>query len=154
MTRRLIPTCLAALGLVALPAVAAAQTMALATTDVNMRAGPGTGHAVVGVIPSQHPAVVHGCIADRTWCEVSYGPMTGWSRTRYLALDATSVAVATPPPLVAVAGPPADMTPASAAHPAAPLFGAAGGALAGGLIAGPPGAVIGGFTGALLTIPE
>ncbi len=139
---------LAALVLLALPSVASAQIMATTTTDLNMRAGPSSGHAIVGVIPSYHHAVVHGCTQDGRWCEVSYGPATGWSHARYLQFDQHVVAIAGPPPTPPQPGP---QVQAEHVQTAAPLLGIAGGALAGGLIAGPPGALIGGFAAGLLS---
>lgn len=72
----------AAAGL-ALPTVAAAQTLAQVTTDLNLRAGPGTNHAAIGVMPRGAQVQIHQC--PGSWCQVSYGGTTGWASQRYLS---------------------------------------------------------------------
>lgn len=158
---------LAAAALFAFPAMAAAQQMTAATaSDLNMRAGPGTNHQVVGVIPSGQPVSINECTANRTWCQLSFGGQTGWSSSRYLDITQT-VGVAGPTPgtapmaqqrvpgTVEMAGQPAELygSPGPDGHygqrrAGTSPFGFAGGALAGGLIAGWPGAIVGGTAGA------
>jgi hypothetical protein len=55
-------------------AVAATHT-APVTTDVNMRAGPDNGAAVILVVPRRSEVEVIGC---RYWCEVVYAGKRGW----------------------------------------------------------------------------
>ena len=137
---------LAALGLIVLPGLAAAQTLAVATTDLHMRAGPGSGYSVVGVIPGSHQVNVYECTANLNWCHVSYGGMSGWSYSPYLATEWHGA----PHGTVAVAGPePYDDRTYGRGWGVAPHAGIAGGALAGALIGGPPGAIIGGALGGM-----
>ena len=58
-----------------------------ATTDLNMRSGPGNNFTVVGTIPGGEMAETMGCIEDGTWCKVSYDGMEGWSYAPYLAVS-------------------------------------------------------------------
>jgi hypothetical protein len=72
----------AAVGL-ALPTTAGAQTIAQVTTDLNLRAGPGTNHGVITSMPRGAQVQVHQC--PTSWCQVSYGGVTGWASHSYLA---------------------------------------------------------------------
>lgn len=72
----------AAIGM-ALPTVAAAQQLAQVTTQLNLRAGPGTNYAVIGTMPRGAQVHVHQC--PSSWCQVSYGRTTGWASHRYLS---------------------------------------------------------------------
>jgi uncharacterized protein YraI len=63
----------------------AASAQAFTASDLNMREGPGTNYAVVGVIPQGAPVDVLGCMAN--WCEVSYGGMEGYASRGYLDTD-------------------------------------------------------------------
>lgn len=75
---------LVALGVFAAGAAQAAN--AIATTNLNIRTGPGTRYATLGAIPSGAPVTVRGCTSGYGWCQVSYGPTFGWASSRYLAL--------------------------------------------------------------------
>ncbi|SPH24194.1 hypothetical protein DEA8626_03243 [Defluviimonas aquaemixtae] len=76
----------AATGVAGLLASGAAMAMeTTATTDLNLRAGPGPNYAVTGVIPAQAAVEVAGCIDAANWCQVSYDGQTGWSYGDYLA---------------------------------------------------------------------
>lgn len=78
-------TSLLATGIVGLLGAGAAMAVeSRATTDLNMRAGPGPNYAVTGVIPAQAAVEVNGCIAAVNWCQVSHGGQTGWSYGAYL----------------------------------------------------------------------
>lgn len=79
--RTLLVAGAAAVGL-ALPASANAQALAQATTDLHLRAGPGTNYAVIGTMPRGAQVQVHQC--PGSWCQVSYGGATGWASHRYL----------------------------------------------------------------------
>jgi uncharacterized protein YraI len=59
--------------------------LAQATSDLNLRAGPGLGHSPIGVIPEGATVEILDCLPDRVWCEVSYAGMTGYASERYLA---------------------------------------------------------------------
>lgn len=61
-----------------------AALSASATTDLNLRSGPGPQYDVQSVIPSTAEVDVEGCIAEAEWCEVSYNGTTGWAYSAYL----------------------------------------------------------------------
>ena len=68
----------------ALATTAILPTMALAipataTTDLNIRSGPGVDFEVVGVIDGDAVAEVEGCIESVQWCRVNYEGTTGWA---------------------------------------------------------------------------
>ena len=74
----------ALLAAMALPGIASAAT-AIATANVNLRAGPSTSYPAVNVVPSGYDVEVYGCLSNRSWCDVSYGPQRGWMSSNYLA---------------------------------------------------------------------
>lgn len=63
-------------------AAANAASAVTATTDLNIRAGPGPQHPVVGMIGRGQPATLDGCIRDSKWCSVNGG--NGWVYSDYL----------------------------------------------------------------------
>ncbi|HWK64667.1 MAG TPA: DUF1236 domain-containing protein [Rhizobiaceae bacterium] len=67
-------------------ASATAASAVTATTDLNVRAGPGPQHPVVGLIGRGQPATLDGCIRDSKWCSVNGGK--GWVYSEYLVGDA------------------------------------------------------------------
>ena len=113
---------------------------ATATTDLNMRQGPGPQYPVVGVIDANATAAVSGCLPDRNWCQVSYNGVQGWAYGTYLAAR-------TGAQTQVVAQLPANEVPV-VQYDAGATTGAVTGAVAGALIGGPVGAVIGGVVGA------
>jgi uncharacterized protein YraI len=68
-----------------LPGVASAASTAIATTNVNLRAGPSTDYPAVNVVQAGYNVRVYGCLSNRSWCDVSYGPQRGWMSSNYLA---------------------------------------------------------------------
>ena len=62
---------------------------ATATTDLNIRSGPGPQFEVVGAIANSDTATVNGCIEGSKWCQVTYNGTTGWSYSEYLSADFT-----------------------------------------------------------------
>jgi uncharacterized protein YraI len=66
-------------------AVATAAPAVTATTDLNVRAGPGPHHPVVGIIGRGQPAMLDGCIKGSKWCSVNGGE--GWVYSDYLVGD-------------------------------------------------------------------
>jgi uncharacterized protein YraI len=76
-------TGLAAAALLAGVSAATAQE-AVTTSDVNMRAGPGTRFPVVTTIPENRPVMIHGCLNDFDWCDVSWRYERGWVFSDYL----------------------------------------------------------------------
>ncbi|HEY9057305.1 MAG TPA: SH3 domain-containing protein [Aurantimonas sp.] len=76
---------LAAVGGFALPATADAASRAIATADVNLRAGPSTRYPAVDVVASGDRVRVYGCLESRAWCDVGYDGQRGWMSSNYLA---------------------------------------------------------------------
>lgn len=123
---------------------ALAAFTATATTDLNIRSGPGPQFDVVGAIANSDTATVNGCIEGSKWCQVTYNGTTGWSYSEYLAADFTGQRTVI------------SMAPQTAEIPVLQndqastntTVGLAGGVIAGALIGGPVGAAIGGVVGA------
>lgn len=127
--------------------VAAAQVTAMATTDLNIRSGPGPEYPVVGVIGGSQEATVHGCIENSKWCQVDHAGVQGWSYSDYLTTTVGSeVTVLTerPPDVV-----PSVTFERTASTGEGAMVGATTGAIAGAIIGGPAGAAIGAGAGAV-----
>ena len=139
----------AAAGLLAFAGAAFAETSVIATTDLNVRAGPGPQHQVVGVIGSGQSAGLNGCLESSKWCVVAYEGGEGWVYSDYLTGDfGGSQVVLTERPTdsgVAIVAPPADVDGGATGA----VTGGVTGAIAGALIGGPVGAVVGGAGGAI-----
>ena len=72
---------------VAIPAGAAhASEKAVATTNVNLRAGPSTDYPVVDVLVAGEGLRVFGCLQTRSWCDVRFRGQRGWISANYIAL--------------------------------------------------------------------
>ncbi len=123
---------------------ASAETAATAWTDLNMRSGPGPMYSIVGVIPANGAVTVQGCLADASWCTVTHEGVSGWAAGNYMTADIENapVALAAGDKRVVLKTVTYDNAGASTAG------GMATGAIAGALIAGPPGAIVGGILGA------
>jgi uncharacterized protein YraI len=135
----------AAAALFALSGAAFAQSSAVATTDLNVRAGPGPQYPVVGLIPSGEGATINGCIQGSKWCQVTTSTGQGWAYSDYLTGDfggQTVVLTERPADAVPV------VTHEQPQGGGGAVAGAATGAVAGALIGGPVGAAIGGVAGA------
>lgn len=132
-----------ALSVIAAPALAA--TMATATTDLNVRAGPGPDFPVQTVIAEDGQATVNGCIENSKWCQVSVNGTTGWAYSEYLvaSVDGTQTVIVERPQAVGVDRITYD-------GPDGALAGAATGAVAGAFIGGPVGAAVGGAAGLIV----
>jgi uncharacterized protein YraI len=63
---------------------AAFAARGIVTTEVSMRAGPGTGFPVVDRIPGGARVNIHGCLRPPTWCDVSWDGERGWVSAEYL----------------------------------------------------------------------
>ena len=65
-------------------AVGAAQASVDAFTsgNLNMRVGPGTGHARIVTIPADAGVTIYGCSGN--WCDVGWAGYRGWVSARYL----------------------------------------------------------------------
>lgn len=78
---------LAAGALLASAAAALADTPVTATTDLNVRAGPGAQYPVIGVIGAGEGAMLTGCVRDSKWCAVDEGGRPGFVYSDYLTAD-------------------------------------------------------------------
>lgn len=136
---------LALAGSVAFAGSAFAQFAATATTDLNVRSGPGPQYEVVGTIGASEAATVNGCLQGSKWCQVDHDGVTGWAYSEYLTgeFGGERVVISAAPSTVEV--PVVDYEQTSSTNA---TVGAAGGAIAGALIGGPVGAAIGGVAGA------
>ncbi len=143
----------AAGALLASSTLAMAQTSVVATTDLNLRAGPGPEYPVIGAIAVDDQAMLNGCIEGSKWCEVSYGDLSGWAYSDYLIADNSGVEViVTERPVemevpVAVYEGPAEPAPVEGGTVGG-VAGGVTGAIAGAIIGGPVGAAVGGVAGA------
>lgn len=159
-------------------AQSAAGQGAVASTDLNMRAGPGPEYPVVGGIQAGDPGVqIIGCTQSGLWCDVTYDGDRGWAYARYLSVDVGGQQVSVPELAGRVTVPTATYeastyfdqnyrdrpvyaqrdryvttTTGSTGTGQGPgvVTGAAGGAVTGALIGGPIGAAVGGIAGAAL----
>lgn len=149
MKKTLLSVSVAALALAASAMPGMAQTMASATTDLNVRAGPGPQYEVIGFIGASQQATVNGCLEGSLWCEVTFDGGTGWAYSDYLVLDnaGTQVVVTQRPAEVEIPVVEYEAT-ASTTTGGGAVAGATTGAVAGALIGGPIGAVVGGVAGA------
>ena len=139
----------AAGALLALTGAAYAQSAVVATTDLNVRAGPGPQHQVVGVIGAGQSANLNGCLESSKWCVVAFNGGEGWVYSDYLTGDfgGTQVVLTERPADsgVRIVTPPADVDGGATGA----VTGGVTGAVAGAIIGGPIGAVVGGGAGAV-----
>ena len=66
--------------LIAGTGVASAATV---TGDLNLRAGPGTGYAVIDTMPAGAHVNIRNCTGG--WCRLSWNGETGWASDNFLA---------------------------------------------------------------------
>lgn len=128
----------------AMSSISIAQTAASATTDLNVRAGPGPHHEVVTVIPSSEQATINGCLEGSKWCQVSFNGTTGWAYSDYLVASNNDQQVVLTEYRTTASVPAVTYNDASGGAAA----GAVTGAVTGALVGGPVGAAIGGAAGA------
>jgi uncharacterized protein YraI len=74
----------------ALLGAAQAQTIGTATTDLNLRSGPGPEQPVIGFIKARQKANILGCIEGSLWCQVDFRGQIGWSYSQYMSLASGS----------------------------------------------------------------
>ncbi|GEM_PF-703603 len=60
---------------------------AIVTSTINLRVGPGTQYGTIGAIPNGVGITVAGCTSGYDWCQVTYGGMTGWAASSYIAIQ-------------------------------------------------------------------
>jgi len=123
---------------------ALADVQATATTDLNMRSGPGPEFSVVDVIQGGGVATINGCVQNSKWCRVNHNGTVGWAYSDYLTASFSgNAAVVTEQraavPVVEYEGGGEGVVP-----------GVVGGAVAGALVGGPVGAAVGGVAGGAL----
>jgi len=70
--------------LVATASFASAATVAIATGNVNLRAGPSTAYPVVTVVPVGARITTHGCLTGYSWCDIAFGTYRGWVAASYI----------------------------------------------------------------------
>ncbi|MBW3096070.1 DUF1236 domain-containing protein [Pseudohoeflea coraliihabitans] len=132
-----------ALSLIAVPAFAAMSVTA--TTDLNVRAGPGPQHPVETVIGVDQQATLNGCLEDSKWCQVTVNGQTGWAYSDYLTTDMSGERVVVYEQRQQIGVPTVTYESSGGA-----VAGGASGAVAGALIGGPIGAAVGGAAGAVI----
>jgi uncharacterized protein YraI len=79
----------------ALPNLALALD-AVAVTDLNMRAGPGSQYPIVATIQSNGAVDILGCLPEAQWCQVHWQGHEGWSYSEYLAITETGEQIFVP----------------------------------------------------------
>ncbi|MEX0956593.1 MAG: DUF1236 domain-containing protein [Rhizobiaceae bacterium] len=137
----------AAVAALMLTGSAYAQTAVTATSDLNIRSGPGPQYPVVGVINVDSQAGLDGCLEGSKWCRVSHNGVDGWAYSDYLIADYSGrEIIVTERP--AEASIPVVTYEGSSGTGAGAAVGTAGGVVAGALIGGPIGAAVGGIAGA------
>jgi uncharacterized protein YraI len=141
MKKILIASATAAL--VAVSGAALAQSTVVASTDLNVRSGPGPNYPVVGVIGADQSAEVLGCAEASKWCQVQFSGGSGWAYSDYLigSVDGRDVVFTERAGSVAVVRPESN---------AGAATGIATGVIAGAIIGGPIGAAVGGIAGGVV----
>jgi uncharacterized protein YraI len=69
-----------------LPASASASAPGYVTTNLNVRAGPGTQFPALAVFPAGSRLTVHGCTRNVGWCDVTGRGVRGWVSGAYLEI--------------------------------------------------------------------
>lgn len=128
---------------VLLATTALAETTATATTDLNLRAGPGPMHEVVSVIPEGGSVTVDACIEASNWCQVRHDGTDGWAYGAYLETEIAAE------PLALTAPQARTEIRIIEEHETGARTGAGGaaGAIVGAILGGPPGALLGAAAG-------
>lgn len=127
-----------------LATTAMAQTSATASADLNLRAGPGPVHDILGVIPEGESVEVAGCLEAENWCEVTRDGTQGWAYGAYLEteIEAEPVALIAPEARTQVS-----IVEHRGDSEANIIAGGTAGAVVGALVGGPFGAAVGAVAG-------
>jgi uncharacterized protein YraI len=129
--------------LLALSGGAFAQSTAQATTELNVRAGPGSNYPVIGVLAAGQATTIKGCLANGKWCSIAEAGGEGWVYADYLTGDfGGNTVVLSQRPANSVAVVEAPDTGSAGA-----IVGGTTGAVGGAIVGGPVGALIGGVAG-------
>jgi hypothetical protein len=117
---------------------------AVTTTNLNVRAGPGSQEEVIGRLASGQAVTIDGCVDRGKWCKVLLPEGEGWVSARYLSGEfATGGVMVTEQPTAAIR----TDRPASPGTTTGVITGGAAGAVTGAVVGGPVGAAIGGAAG-------
>ena len=138
----------AAGALMTMAAPAMAQQMVFATTDLNVRSGPGPEYTVIGVIAADEQATLDGCAEASKWCRVTASGVQGWAYSDYLIGDNSGVEVVMTERPEEMGVPVVTYDREASGGEIGAGAGAATGAVAGAIIGGPIGAAVGGIAGA------
>lgn len=140
-------TLLAAVAIVAATGGSLAQSAVTATTDLNVRAGPGPQHQVIGVLGAGQSTTLTGCLEASKWCSVATANGDGWVYSDYLTSEfgGQQVVLTDRPADSGVVVVPESKTTDGATTGA--IVGGTGGAIAGAIVGGPIGAAVGGAAG-------
>ncbi|MFT4256851.1 MAG: SH3 domain-containing protein [Pseudoxanthomonas sp.] len=84
--KKFAATVLAALGMLAVPAIASAET-AYTNASVNLRTGPDADYPRIVTLRAGQRVEIYGCINDWSWCDVETGRERGWISSAYLDYD-------------------------------------------------------------------
>jgi uncharacterized protein YraI len=96
----------AGLVVVAIAAPAWAET-AVVRSAVNVRAGPGPEHRIVGVLAQGRRIEIVACTQSRRWCQVATENGPGWIYTSYVSWSGGANVAVVQNPGLAAASPPA-----------------------------------------------
>ncbi|HYD18821.1 MAG TPA: SH3 domain-containing protein [Patescibacteria group bacterium] len=66
------------------PKAEAAYYDGVASTSLNVRAGPSANYPMIGRIRAGSPLNVRGCVRGYAWCDVSTGGFRGWVPAKYI----------------------------------------------------------------------
>lgn len=136
---------IAGVSALAFSGAAYAQTAATATTDLNLRAGPGPNYEIVGLIDAEGAVDVQRCIDTGAWCEVTYDGTNGWAYAEYL-----TTTVEEQPAVVAESYDTLQIERVERGNLGNVGVGTATGAIAGALLGGPIGAAAGAAAGSAI----
>lgn len=80
-------TAVAAVALLGMVGATRAQDSVIASSDLDVRAGPGRDYPVLGVLGIDREATLLGCETASSWCEISSGSLAGWVDSQYLVAE-------------------------------------------------------------------
>ena len=78
--------------------------VAVATGNVNLRAGPSTGYPVIVVVPAGARIFTHGCLPSYSWCDIGFGSYRGWVSAGYVQVVYNGAPVVLSPAVAAGVG--------------------------------------------------
>ena len=92
---------------VAQPTLLTSDTTAFATTNLNVRSGPGVRYPKIAALAPREPVAVNQC-TNSGWCTIGFRGRAGWVSGKYLAAVATGARtpVVAPRPSVVISEPP------------------------------------------------